>query len=153
MQADLGADGLGRLVIPAAAGTAVSVSEDAASSPFGLKLAAVNSSLTGATVTGPTGSPPAISVDLGATNPNDGDSISFTFTLPDGTTQTLQLQATTSATPGPNQFTIGATPAATAANLQAALTAGVTQIGKHVAVGRLRRWPRPIISSTIRRSA
>ena len=42
-QADLGADGLGRLVIPSAVGTTVAVSEDAAGSPFGLKLAAVNS--------------------------------------------------------------------------------------------------------------
>ena len=128
-QADLGADGLGRLVIPAAAGTTVSVSEDAAGSPYGLKLAAVNSTLTGATVTGPAGSPAAISVDLGATNPSNGDSITYTFTLPDGTSQTLKLQATTSSPPGPNQFTIGATPADTAANLQAALTAGVSQIG------------------------
>jgi flagellin-like hook-associated protein FlgL len=128
-QADLGADGLGRLVIPAVSGTTVSVSEDAANSPFGLKLAGINSSLTGATVTGPTGSPATISVDLGATNPNNGDSVTYTFTQPDGTSQTLQLQATTSTTPGPNQFTIGATPAATAANLQAALTAGVSQIG------------------------
>jgi len=128
-QADLGADGLGRLVIPAAAGTTVAVSEDAASSPFGLKLAAVSSTLTGATVTGPAGSPAAISVDLGASNPNNGDTITYTFSLPDGTSQTLQLQATTSTPPGPNQFTIGATPAATAANLQAALTAGVSQIG------------------------
>jgi flagellin-like hook-associated protein FlgL len=128
-QADLGADGLGRLVIPAAAGTTVAVSEDAASSPFGLKLAAVSSTLTGATVTGPAGSPAAISVDLGASNPNNGDTITYTFSLPDGTSQTLQLQATTSAPPGPNQFTIGATPAATAANLQAALTAGVSNIG------------------------
>src|SRR5664279_5036013 len=128
-QADLGADGLGRLVIPAAAGTTVSVSEDAASSPFGLKLAGVNSTLTGATVTGPAGSPAAISVALGASNPNNGDAITYTFSLPDGTSQTLQLQATTSAPPGPNQFTIGATPAATAANLQAALTAGVSKIG------------------------
>jgi flagellar hook-associated protein 3 FlgL len=128
-QADLGADGLGRLVIPAAAGTVVAVSEDAAGSPFGLKLAGVNSTLTGATVTGPAGSPAAISVDLGATNPSDGDTITYTFALPDGTSQTLQLQATSSATPGPNQFSIGATPAATAANLQAALTAGVSQIG------------------------
>ena len=128
-QADLGADGLGRLVIPAAAGSVVSVSEDAAGSPFGLKLSGVSSSLTGATVTGPTGSPAGISVDLGASNPNNGDTVSFTFALPDGSTQTLSLQATTSTTPGANQFTIGATPAATAANLQAALTAGVTQIG------------------------
>ncbi len=128
-QADLGADGLGRLVIPAAVGSTVSVSEDVAGSPFGLKLAGVSSTLTGATVTGPAGSPASISVDLGASNPNNGDTITYTFALPDGTTQTLQLQATSSATPGANQFSIGATPAATAANLQAALTAGVSQIG------------------------
>ena len=128
-QADLGADGLGRLVIPPVVGSTVSVSEDAANSPFGLKLSSVNSSLTGATVTGPVGSPAAISVALGPTNPNNGDNITFTFALPDGTSQTLQLQATTSTTPGANQFTIGATPAATAVNLQAALTTGVSQIG------------------------
>src|SRR5712691_4204328 len=64
-QADLGATGLGRLVIPPAAGTTVSISEDIAGSPFGFKLASVNSTLTGATVTGPAGSPPAISVNLG----------------------------------------------------------------------------------------
>jgi flagellar hook-associated protein 3 FlgL len=127
-QADLGANGLGRLVIPAAAGTIVSVSEDVAGSPFGLKLAGVNSSLTGSTVTGPSGSPATVSVDLGASNPNNGDSITYTFSLPDGSTQALTLTATTSTTPGPNQFTIAATPAATAANLQAAVTAGVSQI-------------------------
>lgn len=128
-QADLGADGLGRLVIPPVSGATVSVSEDVAGSPFGLKLAGVSSSLTGATVTGPVGAPASISVDLGATNPNNGDTVTYTFNLPDGTSQSLQLQATTSTTPGLNQFTIGATPAATAANLQAALTAGVSQIG------------------------
>jgi flagellin-like hook-associated protein FlgL len=123
-----GTNGLGRLVIPAASGSTVAVSEDVAGSVFGLKLASVSSTLTGATVTGPSGSPATISVALGASNPNNGDTVSYTFTLPDGTSQTLQLQATTSATPGANQFAIGATPAATAANLQAALTAGVSQI-------------------------
>jgi flagellin-like hook-associated protein FlgL len=127
-QADLG-DGLGRLVIPPAAGGITTVREDVAGSPFGLKLSGINSSLTGATVTGPAGSPPLITVDLSASNPNPGDSITYTFTLPDGTSQTLRLQATSSAAPGTNQFTIGATPALTAVNLQAALTAGVTQIG------------------------
>ena len=47
--------------------TSVKVAEDVAGSPFGLKLSAVSSTLTGATVTGPSGSPAAISVDLGAT--------------------------------------------------------------------------------------
>ncbi len=128
-QADLGADGLGRLVIPPLSGTTVAVHEDVAGSVFGLKLTGVNSSLTGATVTGPTGALDTISVTLGASNPNDGDTISYTFKLPDGTSQTLTLQATTSTNPGANQFTIGATPALTAANLQAALSASVTQIG------------------------
>src|SRR5664279_4238742 len=100
-QADLGADGLGRLVIPpTGGGTTVSMNEDVAGSPFGLKLAAINSTLTGATVSGPTGSPAAVSVDLSAAALKNGDNIRFTFTLPDGTSQTLTLQATTSATPG-----------------------------------------------------
>ena len=55
----------------------------------------------------------------------DDDPLTLTFNLPDGSTEDLKLQATTSTTPGPNQFTIGATPAATAANLQAALTSAV----------------------------
>jgi flagellin-like hook-associated protein FlgL len=123
-QADLGATGLGRLVIPAAAGTNVSISEDIAGSVFGFKLAAVNSTLTGAVVTGPGGAPPSINVNLAA-NPASGDKITFTFNLPDGSTEDLTLEATTSTTPGPNQFTIGATPAQTAINFQAALTTSV----------------------------
>jgi flagellar hook-associated protein 3 FlgL len=125
LQADQGANGLGRLVIPASSGSSVSVSQDSANSPFGFQLTGVTSSLTGATVTGPSGSPSSISVDLGATNPNDGDSIQFELTLPDGSTQTVSLEATTSTTPGTNQFTIGANTTATAANLQAALTTAV----------------------------
>ncbi len=127
-QADLGPGGLGRLVLPAVVGTTFSVSEDVVGSPFGLKLAAVNSTLTGAIVTGPVGAPPGISIDLGTTNPNAGDSIKFSFTLPDGTTTDLMLTATTSATPGPNQFTIGPTSPTTAVNLQVALAAGVAEV-------------------------
>jgi flagellar hook-associated protein 3 FlgL len=127
-QADLGANGLGRLVITppsAAAPTTVSVAEDVAGSPFGLKLNSVTSTLTGATVTGPTGSPPAVSVALGATNPNNGDQVNFTFNLPDGTTESIQLTAS-NATPLPTgSFAIGATPAATAANLNTALNTSI----------------------------
>jgi len=128
-QADLGSNGLGRLVIPAPTGTTVSISEDVAGSPFGFKLASVSSSLTGATVTGPTGSPAAISVNL-PTNPNDGDTITFSLTLPDGTSQNITLQATSSTSPGTNQFSIGTTPSATATNLQAALTTAVTNLAQ-----------------------
>ena len=66
--------------------TSVKVAEDAVS-PFGFKLASVNSSLTGSTVT-QSGPPNAYTVDLGATNPNDGDTIQYHFSLPDGTSET-----------------------------------------------------------------
>jgi flagellin-like hook-associated protein FlgL len=124
-QADLGASGLGRLVISSPVPTSVSVAEDVAGSPFGLKLNAISSSLAGATVTTPSGSPPSVSVNLGATNPNNGDQVTFTFNLPDGTTEAIQLTASTSTPPLAGGFTIGATPTATAANLKAALTAAI----------------------------
>jgi len=126
-QADLGADGLGRLVISQPSSTSVSVGEDAVS-PFGIKLASVSSTLTNATVTGPTGSPASLSVDMSGGNPNPGDNLTVRFNLPDGTTSSLTLTATTDSPPGANQFTIGATPAATATNLQTALTSGIGQL-------------------------
>ncbi len=123
-QADLGASGLGRLIVGSPSATAVSLAEDAVS-PFGFKLVGATTTASGATVTAPAGSPPSMSIDLGATNPSDGDIVKFTFTLPDGTTRDLTLTATTSATPGPGQFTIGANSTATRINLQAALTSGL----------------------------
>jgi flagellar hook-associated protein 3 FlgL len=124
-QADLGATGLGRLVITSPTATSVSVAEDVAGSPFGFKLSLITSSLTGATVTGPSGSPASVSVSLGVANPNNGDQVTFTFNLPDGTTEAVQLTAS-SATPTPaGSFAIGLTPAATATNLNAALTTAV----------------------------
>jgi flagellar hook-associated protein 3 FlgL len=138
-QAD-GTTGLGRLVISApsttAAGTpptsttSFSVSEDAAGSPFGLKLSSVSSSLTGATVSGPSGSPASVSFSM-SSNPNPGDQVTVNFTLPDGTTASVQLTAS-STTPAPaNTFAIATTssgapdPATTAANLNAALNTAI----------------------------
>jgi len=124
-QADLGTSGLGRLVISSPSTTSVQVAEDVAGSPFGLKLSSVTSSLTNATVTGPAGSPANVSVDLTAGNPNSGDQISFSFNLPDGTTESIQLTAS-SATPTPTgSFAIGTTPALTTANLNAALNSAI----------------------------
>jgi flagellar hook-associated protein 3 FlgL len=125
-QADVGTSGLGRLLIPAAAGTTVSISDDVATSPFGFKLAGITSNLTGATVSG---SPPSMSVALGS-NPNNGDTVQFSLALPDGSSQTVTLQATTASPPGANQFTIGANGNFTAANLQAALTTAVTNLAQ-----------------------
>src|SRR5712675_1277598 len=123
-QAD-GTSGLGRLVIISPTATSVQVAEDVAGSPFGLKLSAISSSLTGATVTGPAGSPAAVSIDLGATNPNNGDKVSFAFTLPDGTTESIQLTASSATPPPVGSFAIGATSTATAANLKAALNTAI----------------------------
>src|SRR5262249_15170393 len=76
----------------------------------------------------PSGPPSAYAVDLGATNPNDGDTITYHFTLPDGSSESLTLTATTSTNPGPNEFTIGATSDLTAANMQTALAAAVGKL-------------------------
>jgi flagellar hook-associated protein 3 FlgL len=124
-QADLGPSGLGRLLITAPTATSVKVVEDVAGSPFGFKLSSVSSSLTNAAVSGPSGSPAAVSVDMTAGNPNPGDQIRFSFNLPDGTTESIQLTASSSAPLPAGSFAIGATPAATAANLQSALTSAV----------------------------
>jgi flagellin-like hook-associated protein FlgL len=121
-QADLGSNGLGRLTVAQPTATSVGVTEDAG--PFGFKLASVSSTLTNATVTPPSGSPPSMSVDFTGV-PNDGDTFTTRFNLPDGTSENLTLTATTTSPPGPNQFAIGGTPAATAANFQAALTTGI----------------------------
>ena len=106
------------------AGTRVSLNEDVAGSVFGLKIAGISSTLSGATVAGPSGLPAATTVDLGA-NPKSGDTLTYSFNLPDGTTQQLTLTATTASPPAAGQFTIAATPAATATNLRAALTTAV----------------------------
>jgi flagellar hook-associated protein 3 FlgL len=124
-QADLGANGLGRLTLSQPTATSVALTEDAAP-PFGFKLASASSTLTNATVTGPTGSPASLSVNFTG-NPNAGDTLMLRFNLPDGTSQNLTLTATANSPPGADQFTIGGTPAATAANLQSALN---TSIGK-----------------------
>lgn len=142
--ADLGTSGMGRLIVgPGTTTTGVQVGEDFAANPsalppvpasvFGLKLNAISTTIAGATVIQPTATPPAMvppsplamTVDLGATNPVDGDTVKFTFNLPDGTREDIVLTAS-SATPTPaNGFAIGATSTATAANLQTVLATAV----------------------------
>jgi len=123
-QADLGS-GSGRLDVTVAA-SAVKVAEDAVS-PFGFKLAGVSTSIATATVT-PSGPPATYTVDLGATNPNDGDTIKYTFTLPDGSTESITLTATTANPPGANKFTIGADSNFTAGNIATALSAALAKL-------------------------
>ncbi|MDA9403945.1 flagellar protein [Bradyrhizobium sp. CCBAU 45389] len=127
--ADLGANGMGRLVQTQPTPSSVQVSEDVAGSPFGLKIKAVSSTLTGATLTGPSGSPVSFSVDLNGVNPNNGDKLSVQFTLPDGTTEQIDLTAST-ATPTPaGSFAIDTTtPANTATNLNTALNTAILKL-------------------------
>ncbi|MBR1174074.1 flagellar protein [Bradyrhizobium sp. KB893862 SZCCT0404] len=130
--ADLGANGMGRLVQTQPTPSSVQVSEDVAGSPFGLKIKAVSSTLTGATVTGPSGSPVSFSVDLNGNNPANGDKLSIQFTLPDGTTEQIDLTAS-SATPTPlGSFAIDASvpvnPNNTAANLNTALNTAIKKL-------------------------
>ncbi|WP_316168165.1 MULTISPECIES: flagellar protein [unclassified Bradyrhizobium] len=125
LQADVGTSGMGRLVLSAPATMPITLSEDVAGSPFGLKLNSVTSSLTNATVTGPSGSPPSVSVDLTGGNPNPGDQISVVFNLPDGTTESIKLTASNTTPAQPNTFAIGTTPAATSANLNAAMNSAI----------------------------
>ncbi|MBN8919681.1 MAG: flagellar biosynthesis protein FlgL, partial [Rhizobiales bacterium] len=125
-QADLGASGLGRLVLGSPSSGAVSIAEDAVGSPFGFKIASITSDIAGATVSAPAGSPPAAGIDFSAATPQPGQSVSLTLNLPDGTTTTVKLTATNASPPGAGEFTIGADAATTAANLQSSLTSALT---------------------------
>jgi flagellar hook-associated protein 3 FlgL len=127
-QADLGANGLGRLVLSSSATIPLTLAEDSANSPFGFKLDSVSSSLTNATVTRPSGSPTSVSVDFTAGDPNPGDQITFKFDLPDGTTESVQLTASNTTPLPSNSFAIGGSPAATTANLQSALSSAITAL-------------------------
>jgi hypothetical protein len=126
LQADEGAGDNGRLTVAGASPTVTLASDG---SPFGFQLAGVNSSLTGATASGPTGSPPTITINLGS-NPNPGDTIAFALTLPDGSSQTITLQATAASPPGANQFTVGANATATGTALQTALTTAIGNLAQ-----------------------
>jgi flagellar hook-associated protein 3 FlgL len=128
-QADQGVGNMAHLTVssPPLTTTVTSLAEDGSS--FGLKLGSISSSLTGATVTQPAGAPPAVTVDLGAVNPNDGDKITFNFNLPDGTTESFALTATTKNPPPTGSFLIGVDTVATTANLQAALTSSIQTLG------------------------
>ena len=99
----------------------VSIGEDVDGTPFGFKLGAVTSGLTGTNVTGPAGSPPQLDVQFTATLPLDGETIAVTLNLPDGTTTDVVLTARANGTTPlqAGEFEIGADEAETAANFDA----------------------------------
>jgi len=125
-QADLGADGLGRLVIPVPGAADVTVSEDVDGSPFGFKLVALNSGLTGTSTVGPAGAPPAATLSFTATLPEAGETAELTVSLPDGSETRIELTAVAPGEGGAaGTFEIGVDENTTAANFQAALNAAV----------------------------
>ena len=138
LQADQGANGLGRLVItppaaapatPPASSTLTTVGEDVAGSPFGLKLSSVSTTSTVTNVvSGPSGSPASFSVDFAAGQPSAGDTFSVTFNLPDGTTDSIKLTASSSTPLPTGSFAIGATTSQTAANFSTALTSAISTL-------------------------
>lgn len=124
--ADLGADGRGRLTVSDASGGSFSVSETGAG-PFGFKISSLSSDMTNGVATGPTGTPPSIT--LGFTGqPSAGQQMRVGLTLPDGTTTEITLTAQAAdgtAALNEGEFRIGATAEETAANMQAAFDAAL----------------------------
>lgn len=129
LQADQGLDGRGRLQAPVAAGSAVTLAEDGAH-PFGFKLGGATTDIGGATVTGPVGSPPALSIDLGGANPPDGATVQLRLNLPDGTSSTITLTASSQVPTPDGSFAIGATVGDTAANLASAIDGKIKSAAK-----------------------
>lgn len=122
-QADLGANGLGRLTLSSPSVGTVALTED--TTTFGMKMASVTSTLSNTTVTGPAGTPPELSVDFTGGNPSPGDAITVRFTQPDGSTQNMTLTATTADPPGENGFTIGVNASDTAGKFQTAMNSAL----------------------------
>jgi flagellin-like hook-associated protein FlgL len=129
-QADLGVTGLGRMTTSLVGSTAT-LSEDAVGNPFGIKLVAgsAGGSMSNVIVTGPAGAPVNISFNFTG-QPNSGERLSFTVRLPDGKTMNLGFAVDTAGTADDTVFSLGATPAGTAANLEAAIISRLTSIGQ-----------------------
>ena len=133
--ADQGTGYMGRLQTTQS-GPSVSVNEDATGSVFGLKLASISTTIAGASVTQPPNPPPvspsppsAMAVNL-TTNANVGDKVTFTFSLPDGTSESIQLTATTDSPAPDGSFTIGADPDATAAGIKTSLDKSIQNLAR-----------------------
>lgn len=126
--ADLGADFKGRLAVTAPSATEVRISEDGVH-PFGFKLTAVNSAITGTSTTGPAGSPGVLDLDVTANTAQDGQTLTIDMTLPDGTSRDLIITARTGTPTEPGEFQIGATATDTANNINAAINAELLRLG------------------------
>ncbi len=99
----------------------VTIAEDGVHG-FGVKLDGITTDSHGISLVSQTTTPPhvlEISVD---SRPAEGDTISLSYTLPDGTTGSFDVVATTSDPPARGEFLIGGDTDATAANIGDAIT-------------------------------
>jgi flagellin-like hook-associated protein FlgL len=124
-QADAGVGNLGRLA-STVAGASVNLARETGNPPYGYTIRGATSGTAAIAATFTAGTPATASFNVAA-NPAAGDKITFALNLPDGSVETIELEARTSNTSGPADtgFTIGATPAATAANLGASIEAAL----------------------------
>lgn len=124
-QADAGVANMGRLT-NTLAGTTVTIAREAANPPYGYVIRGATSSTPdiGAAVTA--GPPASAAFTVGA-NPQPGAKVTLSLDLPDGTVETIELEARAANVGGAPEtgFTIGATAADTALNLRDAVTAAL----------------------------
>lgn len=124
--ADAGVGNSGRVAL-SVTGTTVTLAEEAAGLPFGLKVASASATGTGVTAAVAAGPPPAATIGVAA-QPATGDVVSIGLRLPDGTTTSVKLIAGGATTTGQTSFAVGATAADTAANIRAALATAIGEI-------------------------
>jgi len=122
LQVYAGTDSAGRLTISPSTGTGFTIAEDGVHD-FGFKLAGGATTIQGASVSTPAGSPPSVDVAL-TTQAAEGDTFRLTLNLPDGTTDDIVLTAKPVAD-DPSEFQIGATVADTVTNLRGAIVSAL----------------------------
>lgn len=129
LQADLGANGLGRLdiAINPATPNVVTLNEEVATD-FGFDLAGIDSDLSGVNAVFTSGEPASVEVDF-ATLPGLGETIRVFVDLPDGTQEFVVLTAGGDANDS-GSFAIGSTPAVTAENFQNALRDEISDLAR-----------------------
>lgn len=125
-EANLGTNGLGRMTVNTTTDT-VTLAEDADPSVYGFKLSGSSTDSTAVTITDNGSSPPSFDIEFGAPQITSGKIIELELSLPDGTTETLRLEATYSDPAADGQFTIGADADTTAANFETALTSALEE--------------------------
>jgi flagellar hook-associated protein 3 FlgL len=128
--ANVGADGLGRLGVGTNTGLQqIDVTKDSAI-PFGFSISAMTHNLTGSSA--PTalsaGTTSGFRLTLGG-QPNVGQAINITLTLPNGSTQSFALKARSSLeSAADGTFAIGANAAATFTNIDTAIRAKIGEL-------------------------